>query len=84
MLPPTTFGGPYYIEARSSVNGSMQTIALEDVMFGDVWICSGQSNMVFTVNMVNNCIYQWETPQIFHKCIPNFLICKCQSIIMIY
>ncbi|XP_013070166.2 sialate O-acetylesterase-like [Biomphalaria glabrata] len=25
------------------------TLALEDILFGDVWICSGQSNMQFTV-----------------------------------
>ena len=53
MLVPTKFGGPYRIEARSMVNGTMQTIVLDDVLFGDVWICSGQSNMQFTVVMVN-------------------------------
>jgi sialate O-acetylesterase len=46
------FGGPYRIEAHSMVNGTMKTITLDDVMFGDVWICSGQSNMAFTVVMV--------------------------------
>lgn len=29
-----------------------KTITLKDVLFGDVWVCSGQSNMVFTLDMV--------------------------------
>ena len=53
MLTPTMFGGPYRIEAYSMVNGKMTTIVLDDIMFGDVWMCSGQSNMEFTVVMVD-------------------------------
>ena len=53
MLTPTLFGGPHRIEVHSMVKGEMMTIALNDVMFGDVWICSGQSNMEFTVIMVH-------------------------------
>jgi sialate O-acetylesterase len=30
------------------------TITLHDVLFGDVWICSGQSNMQLTVSMIYN------------------------------
>jgi sialate O-acetylesterase len=30
------------------------TITLHDVLFGDVWICSGQSNMQMTVSMIFN------------------------------
>ena len=38
-------GGPYTI----SINGN-NNILLEDVMVGEVWICSGQSNMEMNVN----------------------------------
>lgn len=38
--------------AHSTVKGEEKTINLMDVMFGDVWICSGQSNMEFTVVQV--------------------------------
>jgi hypothetical protein len=31
---------------------SAGTIMLEDIQFGDVWICSEQSNMQFTLVMV--------------------------------
>ena len=46
------FGGPYTINAYSIVNKTKVTLSLEDILFGDVWICSGQSNMEFTVGMV--------------------------------
>lgn len=36
-------GGPYTI----TINGST---VLEDVLIGEVWVCSGQSNMEFTVS----------------------------------
>ncbi len=29
-------------------------IRLKDVLFGDVWVCSGQSNMKFVVNRVSH------------------------------
>ncbi|XP_046550379.1 sialate O-acetylesterase-like isoform X2 [Haliotis rubra] len=41
---------PYTVTATSSLG----TIQLTDVLFGDVWICSGQSNMQFTLDMANN------------------------------
>ncbi|XP_067675204.1 sialate O-acetylesterase-like [Haliotis asinina] len=47
QLPAIDAGGPYNITATSN-EGS---ISLTDVLFGDVWICSGQSNMQFTVSM---------------------------------
>ena len=30
------------------------TITLHDILFGDVWICSGQSNMQMTVSLIFN------------------------------
>ena len=48
-LDPTDAGGPYVITASS---GDCQ-ITLSDVLFGDVWFCSGQSNMVQWVNNVS-------------------------------
>ncbi|XP_067675338.1 sialate O-acetylesterase-like [Haliotis asinina] len=50
QLPAIDFLGPYNITAASS-EGS---INLTDVLFGDVWICSGQSNMQFTLSMAFN------------------------------
>ncbi|WP_152286570.1 sialate O-acetylesterase [Flavicella marina] len=42
-------GGPYSIE----INGS-ETLLLNDVMIGEVWLCSGQSNMEMPVKGFKN------------------------------
>lgn len=41
-------GGPYTI----TVNG-YNSIVLKDVLVGEVWVCSGQSNMVFSLKSSN-------------------------------
>ena len=43
-LPATPAGGPYEIQINE--------IVLKDVLFGDVWLCSGQSNMVTNMERV--------------------------------
>ena len=45
-LPPTAAGGPYALTFTSSAGGSVSAV---DVLFGDVYVCGGQSNMQFTV-----------------------------------
>lgn len=46
MLPPTKAGGPYNITVAGK-----NTITLKEILFGDVWFCSGQSNMVHQLNI---------------------------------
>ncbi|KQS56514.1 9-O-acetylesterase [Brevundimonas sp. Leaf363] len=50
-LPTLTQGGPYELTAEAS-GGSHQT--LSDILVGDVWLCSGQSNMEFMVQQSTN------------------------------
>jgi len=50
-IPPTPAGGPFSIDVASS---SGETATLDDVLFGDVWLCGGQSNMQFTVIQAYN------------------------------
>lgn len=45
-LPPSKAGGPYTITISATNN-----IRLKDILFGDVWFCSGQSNMVHQLNI---------------------------------
>ncbi|PVD28312.1 hypothetical protein C0Q70_10899 [Pomacea canaliculata] len=40
-LPAVTEAGPFVIRVSSSEG----QVTLNDVLFGDVWLCSGQSNM---------------------------------------
>lgn len=50
-LPAMTAGGPYALEAKTA-SGASQTVS--DVLVGDVWLCSGQSNMELPVERGNN------------------------------
>ncbi len=49
-LKPLPAGGPYTMTIASS----SQTLEFKDVLVGEVWVCSGQSNMEWSVNQVNN------------------------------
>lgn len=49
-LPAMTAGGPYALTV--SGQGASQTVS--DLLIGDVWLCSGQSNMEFGLRQVTN------------------------------
>jgi sialate O-acetylesterase len=51
VLAPLAAGGPYTVTARSN-DGKSQTI--NDIMIGDVFLCSGQSNMEMPVSVASN------------------------------
>ena len=54
-LDPQPEEGPYQVKVtRPLANGTMETITLDDVLFGDVWICSGQSNMQWSLSKIFN------------------------------
>jgi len=46
QLPPMKEGGPYSME----ISGKNK-ILLKDILIGDVWLCSGQSNMVHQMKL---------------------------------
>ena len=54
-LDPVSDEGPFDIKVSQPLaNGTLVTIVLHDVLFGDVWICSGQSNMQMAVADIFN------------------------------
>ena len=58
-LPKTKAGGPYVLEVRGERGDVKQ---LTDVLVGDVWLCSGQSNIDVTIERV----YPRYTDEIDH------------------
>jgi sialate O-acetylesterase len=62
-------GGPYQLIIKAK-----NTVTFNNVLVGEVWICSGQSNMEFTVQSVINAdkeIVDADYPAIRHFDIPN-------------
>ena len=54
-LDPVSDEGPFDIHvSQPSANGTMVTITIHDILFGDVWMCAGQSNMEMTVIEIFN------------------------------
>lgn len=49
QLPPGPAGGPYTLTVRGT-----NTVTFHDVLVGDVWIASGQSNMGFSLHEARN------------------------------
>jgi len=49
ILPQMQAGGPYQMEIKGK-----NTIKLDNIMIGDVWICSGQSNMQWELQRAND------------------------------
>ncbi len=70
MLSPTKAGGPYSMDIAGK-----NKITLKDILIGDVWFCSGQSNMVHQMN-IHDVTYAKDiedanNPQIRHFWIPT-------------
>jgi len=70
QLPPMKAGGPYTMDIAAS-----NKISLKEILIGDVWICSGQSNMVHQMGIHNvryaNEVANANYPEIRHFWIPT-------------
>ena len=70
-LPAHAAGGPFALRVRE---GDADELVVRDVLVGDVWLCSGQSNMEFTVREAQNAqaeIARGNDPAIRHFKIPR-------------
>jgi sialate O-acetylesterase len=73
---PMVYGGPFEL----SIQGKSEKKVLRDIWIGDVWICSGQSNMEMPVNgwaKVNN--FESEIATADHPGIRFFTVEKALS-----
>lgn len=50
ILPKMKAGGPYEL----NISSNEESITFKNILFGDVWLCSGQSNMEWIVMNSNN------------------------------
>lgn len=69
-LDPEAAGGPFEL----TVNGKAMSVVFKNVLVGEVWICSGQSNMEWPLRMTinsNEAIAKANNPTIRHIKIPN-------------
>jgi sialate O-acetylesterase len=76
-LPAMKAGGPYTLLMTGSSN-----VQFDDVMIGEVWLCSGQSNMEMGIGMCNNAkeeIAAADYPGIRLLMIPNKWTSEPQS-----
>jgi sialate O-acetylesterase len=71
IISPVKAGGPYTLSVIAT-----NTLTIKDVLFGDVWFCSGQSNMVHQLNIHDityaNEIASANYPDIRQFVIPTF------------
>ena len=65
ILPPQQAGGPYQL--------SVNDILVSNILIGDVWLCSGQSNMELPVNRVMD-LYRAEVEQYSNPMIRNLKV----------
>lgn len=71
-LKPMPAGGPFQMTVRGN-----NTVVLNDVLVGEVWICSGQSNMEWPVAWSNNA--EQEIAQANYPHIRLFMVPKAVS-----
>ena len=57
ILPPMECGGPFELTV-SVDNDNQESVTVSNVLIGEVWLCSGQSNMEYTLGS------RWATSEI--------------------
>lgn len=68
ILEEMKAGGPYSMEVKAGTS-----ITLKNILIGDVWICSGQSNMVIPMDRVK-VIYEDEIANCTNSAIRQFIV----------
>ncbi|MBG9377706.1 sialate O-acetylesterase [Panacibacter sp. DH6] len=69
QLDATPAGGPYTLTVKGK-----NTLTINDVLVGEVWICSGQSNMEWSVRNTTNAAEEMKTADL--PMIHHFMVAK--------
>lgn len=72
-MSPVLYGGPYEL----NVKGKDNAICLKNILVGEVWLCSGQSNMEWVVGNVRDA--QIEIGNADYPLIRSFNVSKDMS-----
>lgn len=67
-LTPNAAGGPYSMKIKGK-----NTIVLNDILLGEVWLCAGQSNMVHQMRL-HNVVYEKEIATANNSFIRQFAV----------
>ena len=68
FLPEMKAGGPYVMQIDAN-----NSITINDILVGDVWVCSGQSNMGFALGNLRN-VYPEEIEKSKNQFIRQFFV----------
>lgn len=74
VLPSEAAGGPY----RMVISNNTSRIAISDILIGDVWLCSGQSNMEISMQRVSP-LYEEEIKNASNPNIRYFKVPKAYN-----
>ena len=66
VLEPMDYGGPFTLSFKGK-----EELNLENILVGDLWLCAGQSNMQYTLNMLD--YVEKDTSRIAY---PNLRLCS--------
>jgi sialate O-acetylesterase len=62
LLDSCNPGGPYTMEISAIGKDSAESLVIEDIFIGDVWLCSGQSNMEMSMEgLKDDFPKEWKT-----------------------
>ncbi|XP_042530759.1 sialate O-acetylesterase [Dipodomys spectabilis] len=67
ILDPMKPGGPYELVAHQTLGIMRFTLKIHDILFGDVWLCSGQSNMQMTVLQIFNATEEMSNTEAYQS-----------------
>ena len=71
----TSAGGPYTIDIEGK-----NKITLKNILLGEVWVCSGQSNMEFTINMLGGWdLYKKELDDLLKSDYSTVRLCQVEK-----